>query len=100
MKPGKKDIPVKIKISGEKLYELQKYSWHMTESFGLDKKIDRYKGVRPISLYSWDLECIVDTIDTVLSDAKEYPDQEDEGYLRLQELFIHLKSIYKNTYER
>ena len=31
---------------------------------------------------------------------KEYPDQEDEGYIKLKELYIHLKNEYKNTYDR
>jgi len=55
MKPGKKDIPLKIKIAGRQLEELQKHTWHMCEAFGLDMKIENYKGARPISLYSWDL---------------------------------------------
>ena len=57
MKPGKKDIPVKVKISGVQLDELKKHTWKMIEAFGLDTKIDNYKGIRPISFYSWDLDC-------------------------------------------
>jgi len=100
MKPGKRDIPVKVKISGKQLEELQKHSWNMIEAFGLDTRIDNYKGVKPISFYSWDLDCILDVLDMVLSDEKKYPDHEDEGYVRLQELFIHLKTEYRNTYGR
>lgn len=100
MKPGKNDIPIKIKISGVQLDELQKHSWHMIEAFGLDTRVDNYKGIRPISFYSWDLDCILDVLDMVLNDEKEYPDQEDEGYIKLQELYIHLKNEYKNTYNR
>lgn len=48
MKPGKNDIPVKIKISGIHLDELQRHTWLMTEAFGLDTKVSNYKGVRPI----------------------------------------------------
>ncbi len=43
MKPGKRDIPVKIKISGRQLSELQRHTWHMIEAFGLDSKIDNVK---------------------------------------------------------
>ena len=49
MKPGKNDIPVKLKISGRQLKELQKHTWQMCEAFGLDGKIENYKGTRPIS---------------------------------------------------
>ena len=100
MKPGKRDIPIKTKISGKQLEELQRHSWHMAEAFGLDTRIDNYKGVRPISFYSWDLDCILDVLDMVLNDKNEYPDHEDEGYVKLKELFIHLKIQYKNTYGR
>ena len=98
MKPGKNDIPVKVKISGVQLDELKKHTWKMIEAFGLDTKIDNYKGIRPISFYSWDLDCILDVIESALDDQKEYPDKEDEGYLELQKLYTHLKKAYKETY--
>ena len=30
---------------------------------------------------------------------KEYPDKNDEGYLRLLDLYVDLKKAYKETYE-
>jgi len=98
MKPGKRDIPIKIKISGRQLMELQKQSWNMIEAFGLDTKIDNYKGIRAISFYCWDLDCILDVLSMALVDEKEYPDKKDEGYLKLHELYITLKKAYKETY--
>lgn len=100
MKPGKNDIPIKIKISGRQLDELKKHAWFMVEAFGLDSRIYNYKGVRPISFYSWDLDCILSVLDTVLNDKKEYPSQADEGYVKLQELYIHLKNEYIKIYDR
>lgn len=100
MKPGKNDIPIKLKISGRQLEELQKHTWHMCEAYGLDTKIEKYKGTRPISFYSWDLDCILDVLDIVLNDEKEYPDKNDEGYVKLNELHVDLKKLYKETYER
>ncbi|NEV65134.1 hypothetical protein [Thiorhodococcus minor] len=100
MKPRKNDIPIKVKISGIQLEELQRHSWHMIEAFGLDTRVENYKGIRPISFYSWDLDCILDVLDMVLNDEKEYPDKKDEGYIKLQELYTHLKNEYKNTYGR
>jgi hypothetical protein len=100
MKPGKNDIPVKVKISGRALEELQKHAWHMIEAFGLDSKVGNYKGVRPISFYSWDLDCILDVLDMVLNDEKEYPDKEDDGFKKLNELYVHLKNEYRRAYGR
>jgi len=99
MKPGKNDIPIKIKISGRQLEELQKYTWQMCEAFGLDRKIENYKGTRPISFYSWDLDCLLDVLDMALDDGKEYPDKKDEGYIKLYDLYADLKKAYKETYE-
>ena len=42
MKPGKRDIKVSILITGQELDELQKHTWSMAESFGLDRRIDNY----------------------------------------------------------
>lgn len=98
MKPGKKDIAVQIKISGRQLEELQKHTWLMCEAFGLDTKIGNYKGVRPISFYSWDLDCLLTVLKLTLNDAKAYPDKEDVGYKKLHELYDDLKRLDKETY--
>jgi len=71
----------------------------MCEAFRLDTKIDNYKGVRPISFYSWDLDCLLDVLDMTLNDAKEYPDKQDVGYIQLHKLYVSLKHDYKETYE-
>jgi hypothetical protein len=98
MKPGKNDIPIKVKISGMQLRELQKHTWQMCEAYGLDSKIENYKGTRLISLYSWDLDCILDVLFLALDDEKEYPDKKDEGYTKLHELYVNLKKTYRETY--
>ena len=98
MKPGKNDIPIRVKISGRQLVELQKHTWQMCEAFGLDRKIENYKGTRPISLYSWDLDCIIDVLWLALNDEREYPDKEDEGYTRLHELYVYLENAHKEIH--
>lgn len=98
MKPGKNDIPIERKISGRQLEELQKHTWQMCEAFGLDRKIENYKGTGYISFYRWDLDCILDVLDAVLNDEKEYPDKKDEGYIKLYELYADMKKAYKKTY--
>jgi hypothetical protein len=75
VKPGKGDFRFRVKISGLPLEALQEHTGCMCEAFGLDRKIERYKGTRPISLYYWDIECILDVLNTVLNDREEYPDQ-------------------------
>ena len=99
MKPRRNDVAVQCQISGLQLTELQKYTDHMIEAFGLNSKIERYKGKRPISLYRWDLDCILAVLDLSLTDARNYPDMQSEGYLSLQSLQQSLKVAYRDTYE-
>ena len=95
MKIPKNEIPAKIKISGIQLEELQKQSFQMTEAFGLDRKIENYKGTRAITLYRWDIECITDILNLTLEDFSEYPDRNDIKYKELKKLNLKLKELYK-----
>lgn len=95
MKPGSKDIKLEILISGVELSELQRHSCHMVEAFGLDRRIDNYKGKRPIGLYSWDFDCILAVIEDALIDPTEYPDKENQGYKALKNLFNRLKNEFR-----
>ena len=40
-----------------------------------------------------------DVLDTALDDDREYPDKKDDGYIKLQELYVDLKNAYRDTYE-
>jgi hypothetical protein len=100
MKPGKHDIPIRLKISGRQLEELQRHTGAMCEAFGLDRKVFNYKGVRPISFYSWDMDCLLDVIRMALADVTEYPDKQDESYIQLHELYLTLKQADQATYGR
>jgi len=51
MKPGKNDRRFKILITGQELKELKKFSGGMAEAFGLDRKVEKYQGKRPIDLF-------------------------------------------------
>ena len=99
MKPGSKDIKTNILISGEELIELKRHTWLMDEAFGLDSRIEKYKGARPIGLYRWDVECLIDAADYALNDPKEYPDKSDSGYRSLLKLHNRLKERYRKTYD-
>ena len=95
MKPGSRNIKLSILISGEELSELQRHSWHVAEAFGLDRRIENYKGQRPIGLHSWDFDCLLAVIEYVIDDPKEYPDKNDSGYIALRNLYDRLKAEYR-----
>ena len=86
-------------IPSQELTELKRHTWLMDEAFGLGSRIENYKGTRPIGLYRWDLECLVDAAEYALNDPKEYPNKSDSGYRSLLKLHNRLKEIYRKTYE-
>jgi len=98
MKPGSGDIKYKILITGMELEELQKQTWLMSESFGLDTRIDNYKGKRPIGIYRWDIECLVEVISYVLNDPKKCPDKNTEEYLAMKNLYEKLRKLYEEAF--
>ena len=73
MKSQPGDHRHRLLIGGVELQELKRHTDSMAEAFGLDRKIESYKGTRPITLYRWDLDCLMDVIDLALSDKRGYP---------------------------
>src|SRR4051812_46604669 len=72
MKPGRRDIRHKVLVTGDELRELKRHTGSMAEAFGLDRKIENYKGTRPLTLYRWDLDCLMDVIDLAFRDERDY----------------------------
>jgi hypothetical protein len=99
MKPGSKDKRVSLLIAGDELMELKRLTWLMSESFGLDTRIENYQGKRPIGLYSWDFEYLLATIDHALKDDKEYPDKTASGYPALTQLSRRLLDAYHKSFD-
>jgi hypothetical protein len=98
MKPLPGDHRHRLLITGDELRELKRHTGAMAEAFGLDRKIENYKGSRPITLYRWDLDCLLDVIDFALRDERDYPDRSAPGYLALQRLGDRLHQEYDSVY--
>lgn len=88
----KHDIRYKVKLSGIELEELQKYIYLMAGTFGLGSNIRECKG-RPITFYSWELDCLEAVCQIVLNDPQKYPDKECEGYKALYNLYEKFKKL-------
>ena len=95
MKRGSGDHRHKLLICGDELRELQKHTGDMADAFGLDRKIENYQGTRPITLYRWDLDCLMDVIDMAL---KDYSDQSSPQYQALKRLGDQLHHEYDSIY--
>ena len=92
-------MKVKILITDEELRELKKLTWAMEEAYGLDRRIEQYKGKRPIGFYRWDLDCLIDVLSIALDDSVEYPDRNCSGYIALERLSDRLKSEYTKIFD-
>jgi hypothetical protein len=99
MKRYANDKAYKILISGPELDALKRHTWEMAESFGLDTRIERYKGTRPIGLYRWDMDCLIDILDMAMNDKRRYPDKTIPEYTALQNLYQRLYSLSRKAYD-
>ena len=91
MKPGKNDIKAEVKFEADELKLLQENSWQMTDSFGLDRRIDNLTGKKKVGFYSWDLDCL----ECVVSDLqKSSKDREvaDRIARKIEESYIFIKA--------
>ncbi len=89
VKHGKGDRQHRMLITGLALEELKRHACDLPESFGLDRRIERYQGKRPLTLYRWDLECLLDTLDMVVKEPRGYPcDNSLEPGKRFREWFV------------
>jgi hypothetical protein len=97
-KPGSKDKRIFLLIAGDELTELKRLTWLMSESFGLDTRIENYHGKRSIGFYSWDFECLLAVISRVLKEGQEYRDKATSGYGALTQLSGRLLDEYHKAF--
>jgi len=93
MKPSKHDTRYKVRVAGTELAVLHKLTWMMCDAFGLDRKIDAYKGTRPITLYSWDLDCLDAVLCSALRDPARHDIASDSELNALKRLDVRLREL-------
>lgn len=96
LKPGKYDRRHQVLIRGAELRELKELS--LPESFGLERRVERYQGKRPIGLYRWDLECLLDTLSLEMTDRLLHPKLRRRDLAALQALYDRLRKEYDLAY--
>jgi hypothetical protein len=99
MKPGPHDVKLSVVIAGDELHELKRFTIDMAEAFGPDRRIEAYTGKRPIGLYRWDIECLLDVLDNALKDQHAYPEDESSGHVALQRLRGRLTAEYRDVWK-
>jgi hypothetical protein len=98
VKPGKYDRRHQIIISGVELRELKLLP--LPESFGLERRLQRYEGKRPIGLYRWDLECLLETLLLEVADRPQHPRRRRRDIDALKSLHDRLRKEYDSAYGR
>jgi hypothetical protein len=96
VKPGKNDRKHQVLISGAELRELKLLA--LPESFGLEGRVERYEGKRPIGLYRWDLECLLATLSLELEERVQHPRLRKRDVAALTSLHDRLQTEYDSTY--
>ena len=100
MKPCPNDRRHHLRICDAQLRELRRHVGSMAEAYGLDRKIAVYMGARPITLYRWDLECLLDVIEMAFDDKQAYLDHRALAYQVLKELGERLRQEYESAYPK
>jgi hypothetical protein len=97
MRPGKYDRKHQLLITGAELRELKELD--LAEWFGLDvdDRIEHYEGKRPLGLYRWDLECLVESLSMVL-DGRYYGELPPKRIPTVQRLQDRLRAECDSAY--
>jgi hypothetical protein len=96
MKPGKKDRRHQVLITGEEMRELKLLA--LPESFGLEGRVQRYQGKRPLGLYRWDLDCLLATLSLEMEDRPQHPRLRRKNIAALRSLYDRLRAEYDSAY--
>lgn len=93
MKPGRRDKKYPILITGEELQELKELTYAMAEAFGLDGRIERYQGKRPIGFYRWDLDCLEDVLSMAVDELRDKAGESSPRYQALAKLCKRIMAL-------
>lgn len=93
LKPGSNDRKYYLTFTEDELEELLYHVEELVECFGLNARIRKYKGKRPIGLYSWDIEALYEVYSHILKSDHEglYKEKESPCCLAMQSLVNKLK---------
>ncbi len=98
MKPGSRDRSYPILITGQELKELKELTYMMAEAFGLDGRVERYQGKRPIGFYRWDLDCLEDVLSISVDELRGEVGEASQRYQALANLSKRIKALRSRAY--
>lgn len=95
MRPGRHDRKLEFLIQGAELRELKELD--LPESFGLDRRIERYQGKRPLGLYRWDLDGLLAALSLELDRPDDYYSPR-ANKRAIKKLHDRLQAAYDSAY--
>jgi hypothetical protein len=98
MRPGKRDRKYSIRIQGSELEALKECCLDLPESFGLDRRIEAYKGTRPIGFWPWDLDGLVDALAYELQRQSDPRIRRPRNLKALRSVYERLKKLHEQAY--
>jgi hypothetical protein len=92
MKPRSGDIKFSFHVQGKELELFKDICMVLPESFGLDSRIEKYQGKRPIAFWLWDL----DYLESVFEEERMKRPATDKVFASLEAKFL---ALYKHANE-
>ncbi|MBN1460268.1 MAG: hypothetical protein JXA57_12090 [Armatimonadetes bacterium] len=89
---------MRVKIEGDELRVLRILTFAMADSFGLDARIEAYRGMRPIQLHRWDLDCLVDVLANEIKGVRGEPGHRASEMKALRTLHERLTRLRDKAY--
>jgi hypothetical protein len=98
--PGSNDRKYYLTFNEDEVEKLVYHAEELVECFGLNAKIRKYKGKRPIGLYRWDIEALYYTYSYLLEKDFEglYKDKKSPDYQAMQSLVNKLKGYMDKAF--
>jgi hypothetical protein len=92
-----------VRFTDEESDELVWNACSLNECFGLNRRIAKNKGVKPIGLEAWEIEALYEVYSNILEDHtaighQEYANKESPEYQAMLSLVIKLKMLYDEAF--
>jgi len=101
IKPGPGDKKFYLHVTQDEADELVFHAFDLVECFGLDRRISKYKGKRPLGLYRWDIEALYEVYSSILENDPDhdYADKQSDEYRAMRSLVDKLRKLYNEAFK-
>ena len=100
IKPGSADKKFYLHVTKDEADELVFHAYDLVECFGLDRRISKYKGKKPLGLYKWDIEALFEVYSSILENDPDhdYADRQSDQYCAMRSLVDKLQKLMDEAF--